>query len=108
MSEQKEGPDEGPSLPMRIVWVLTLPALFCQAWLLHISDERMTRSNFAALFALTLSWYALLWSYHYLVIGEINNEHPEWNHMENWQKVTMFSMGWLCLLWFIAFCKGYP
>ena len=108
MSEQKDKPDEGPSLPLRIVWVLTFPALFCQAWLLHISDERMTRSNFAVLFGLTLSWYTLLGSYHFLVKGAINHEHPDWKHREGWHGVIMFSTGYLCLFWFIAFCKGYP
>lgn len=102
MSDKDDIAQEGPTLPMRIVWVLTIPAWISQAWLQIISDERMAKSNYAALFALTLSWYALLWGFHFLAKGSIYRDHPDWDSMEAWQLATMISTGLLCLAWWVA------
>ena len=87
---------------MRIVIVLTIPAFICQGWLQLVSEQPMVRSSYGALFILTLSWYLILWSYYYLVKGQINSRHPDWSFMDGWQVAVMVSTLILCAGWWRA------
>jgi hypothetical protein len=57
---------------------------------------------FAALFALTLSWYTLLGSYYFLVKGGTKLRSPDWEFMNQWQTCILCSTAFLCLGWWQA------